>query len=307
MITNPKESKEAKVGAVAPATRYIGVASVQVVAINPNNAKLRSFGWEIPEDAAEPEYSSEAPNAAGKTIRIQRVRLLVQIQDFADKPVVPLDFFCTAEPRMNMDNTKCQIIDDYGRTAWATKEEFKTGSIPVNKDGNKMRICTPYRPCHRGEEGLIKFLVAYFSNPIDVWDNRKSAWTENLEASKVTFDNWTALCNGDLKELAAAIALQPNNRVKVVFGIRHTEDNRSYQTFMQNVFILNERNFNWQTGEYNQVSREIARLANTPNGAMTEYSSKPVVVWKETPSVVKDESTVELPSSNASGEDDLPF
>ena len=36
--------------------KYIGVGSVNILCVNPNNAKLAMYGWNVPDEADEPKY-----------------------------------------------------------------------------------------------------------------------------------------------------------------------------------------------------------------------------------------------------------
>ena len=80
MIENVNASKNPSTAEFVDIRKYVGVASVNVLAINPNNDKLRKYGWAIPEGAAEPNYViiKEEDN---KKIKNARVRFLVQIQE----------------------------------------------------------------------------------------------------------------------------------------------------------------------------------------------------------------------------------
>ena len=134
--------------------KYLGVASVKVLALNPDNAKLRQCGWSIADDAKEPEY---VVRENGK-VTSSRLRFLVQIQDLEDKPIIALDFWMRPEPRFVGEGTKITVIDKYGRTAYATKEEFKAHAIPQYSNG-PANISNNYNVCHVGEEEVVKFLM----------------------------------------------------------------------------------------------------------------------------------------------------
>ena len=44
---------------------------------------------------------------------------------------------------------------------------------------------------------------------------------------------------GSFKELRDAIAMQPNNKVKVLFGVKTTDDNKQYQAVYTQMFLKN--------------------------------------------------------------------
>ena len=210
MIENSNASKMPVEGEIVDIKKFSGVASISVVAINPNNDTLRNFGWTIEEGAKEPQYVSSIVRD-GKDIKNTRVRLLVEIHDFEGKPefksnpVISLDFWCRPEFVSNREGSKFKIIDSYGRTAWGTRDEIKAGKVPQYSNG-EANIGLPYKPCHPGQEELVTFLFKYLNvTPLNIFQNGKFVPSKN--PGRVTIDHWDALCDGDMRELAAAIAL----------------------------------------------------------------------------------------------------
>ena len=284
MITGNSKSKNAPSGDFADIRKYIGVASISVLALNPNNAKLRSYGWQIPEDADEPKYvttDSEGRKSA-------RLRMLVQIHDLDEKPVVALDFWVRPDIVFNKDNTKCKVIDSYGRTAYGTKEEVKGHKIPQYSNG-PANIAGDYKPCHSGEEEIVLFLMKYLNvTPLQIFDRNKQAWVPTRDPGHVTIDNWKGLCEGNVGEIASAIALQPENRVKVVLGIRTTEENKSYQTFLSTTFIGNGAIPGRDTGEYAAARKAIDKWQEGHPSSTIEFSAQPVREWNVSATEVKE-------------------
>ena len=307
MISNTSVSKNPSTGEFVDIRKYIGVASVHVLAINPNNAKLRSYGWQIPEGAEEPKYVTH-DNEGRKSAR---VRLLVQIQDLDEKPVISLDFWVRPDVMFNKDNTKCKIIDSFGRTAYGTKTEVQSHQIPQYSNG-PANISSDYKPCHVGEEELVAFLMKYLNvTPLQIFDRAKKTWIPTKSPGRLTFDNWKALCDGDVSEVAQMIALQPDNRVKVILGIRTTDDNKSYQTFLPTTFIGNGSIPDRNTGEYTTARKAIDKwMEGHPNNT-TDFSALPVKEWTVSATEVKESQVEDLPefSSTPAVEsvDDLPF
>ena len=60
--------------------KYIGVASVNVLAVNPSNAVLRQYGWSIPEGTEEPEYTGTVERN-GKQIQFAVGQLLHSVRN----------------------------------------------------------------------------------------------------------------------------------------------------------------------------------------------------------------------------------
>lgn len=320
MIENVNASKMPSNGEFIDVKKYIGVASINVLAINPNNEKLRKYGWSIAEDADEPTYVTTKTDENGKVTKNARIRFLVQIQDLEDKPVISLDFWCRPEIMVSNEKkddagrvvkpAKCKIIDAFGRTAWGTKEECKAHKIPVYASGQEASIATPYKPCHPGEEEMVQFLFKYLNiTPLQVFDRNKQVWLPSKNPGRLTIDDWAALCDGNIEEIANYIALQPENRVKVILGVRTTDDNKTYQTFLNTTYIGNGALPDKNTGEYTSARKAIDKYFGERTDSPYSFSATPVVEWKETATEVKDNSDnlFEAPSVSTDDDNDLPF
>ncbi|MBQ3950881.1 MAG: hypothetical protein II661_10435 [Bacteroidales bacterium] len=283
MIENTNQSKEPVNGELLDIKKYIGVASINVLSINPNNETLRKYGWNIKEDAPEPEYAM-VKDVNGKPVRTCRVRFLVQIQDLPDKPIVPMDFWCDQTVRASKDGQKFEIIDAYGRAAWGTKQEILDKKIPLTSTGNVAKIATPYKPCHRGERDIVEFLFKYLNiTPFEVWDRFQNCYVVSKNPGRLTIDEWNAICSGDVRELARYVSMQPDNRVKVVLGIRTTEDNKAYQTFLNTGYIGNGAT-PAQDGEYASARKLIDKFNNGRENTAYTFSAAPVKEWTVTAS-----------------------
>lgn len=307
MIENYNESKNPGTGEFVDVPKYIGVASVNIVAVNPDNAKLRSFGWSIPLDADEPKYVTTVERD-GKQVPSARVRFLVQIQDIEGKPIIPLDFWIRPDINLNKEGSKCKIIDSYGRTAWGTSAEVKARAIPQYASG-PATISTPYKPCHVGEEELVTLLMKYLNvTPFRIFDRNKNSWVESKNPGKLTIDHWADLCAGNVKELVEYISLQPDNRVKVVLGVRSTEDNKTYQTFLNTGYIGNGALPDRNTGEYVAARKLIDKYMEGHENSPYSFSASPVKEWCTVASEVVDQSSSFSESEPTySDNDDLPF
>ena len=313
MIENANESKNPSTGEFIDIKKYVGVASMNIVSINPNNAKLRALGWDIPEGADEPEYVYNKERD-GKIQQSARVRFMVQIQDLEEKPVIPLDFWIGPEVMMSADKKKGKIIDVYGRTAWGTQEEVKLHKVPQYASGTA-NISSDYKLCHRGQEELIAFLMKYLNiSPFRIFDKKSNEFIPNKNPGKLTIDDWQRLCDGDVSELVKYVSLQPQNRVKVILGVRTNDENRSYQTFLQTRFMGNGLSPDRNTGEYPSAQTAIDKwfeeqqktAERNPSFIMPNvtYSAAPVKEWKVNATEVSDASESQAPMED---DDDLPF
>ena len=308
MITNTNVSKVASNEEYVDIPKFVGVASVNVLAINPNNDKLRKYGWTVSENAEEPKYVTTTSD--GK--KSARVRFLVQIQDLDEKPIVAMDFWVRPDISFNKEATKAKVIDSFGRTAWGTKEEIQKHLIPQYSSG-PANINSDYKPCHVGEEELVNFLMKYLNvTPFQMFSKAKQEWVVNKNPGHLTIDHWDWLCNGNVKELAEYISLQPDNKVKVILGVRNTEDNKTYQTFLPTTFIGNGAMVDRNTGEYASARKAIDRYFENRDESVYTFSATPVKEWGVSATVVKDNSDSQLPgfddpSYTTENPDDLPF
>ena len=292
MIENPNKSKNPSNVEFFDIKKFIGVASVNVLAVNPDNEKLRQLGWSVPADAAEPDYLV-IKERNGKEVQSRKIRLVVQIQELDSKPVVAMDFFIRPDIQLDKEGKKCKVIDSYGRTAWATKPELINHAVPQYKNG-PAQISSNYNPCHFGEEELATFTMKYLNiTPLQIFDKKGNTWVASKNPGKLTFDDWKALCAGDTTELKRYLATQPSNRVKVVFGVVTTAENKTYQTFLMGTYIGNGALPDKNTGEYLTARKAIDKFMGDLNENITStynFSAAPVREWAETASEVTDNS-----------------
>lgn len=314
MIENVNASREASASMdFTNFNKYIGVASVNILAINPNNEKLRKLGWSVPEGADEPKYIFEGTDNNGKAVKSARVRLLAQIQDLEDKPIVSLDFWCRSNVMVNKTGDKAKIIDAYGRTAWATKPEIEQKKIPLYSNGQAANISTPYKLCHQGEEELVRFLYKYLNiTPLQLFNRQKNAWENTKNPGRLTIDNWQKLCDGDVTEIASYLAMMPNNKVKVVLGVNARDDNKSYQTFLTDGYIGNGASININTGEYDSARKLIDKFREQRNNADSySFAATPIKVYEQTATDVQEKPALFDDNGNYAiatpFDDDLPM
>lgn len=322
MIENNNSSKMPSSGEFLDIKKFIGVASVTVLAVNPNNAMLRKWGWDIQENAEEPKYTYMRQREDGAWEKYARIRFLLRINDFEDKPVIPYDIWIRPEFIIGKNTGKCRVIDSFGRCAWASKDEVKSRAIPQYSSG-PADISNDYKGCHPGQEKVIAFLHKYLNiTPLQIWNNEKKEWVASKAPGRITIDDWNALCEGNATEIAEYLSLQPDNRVKIILGIRTTEDNKTFQTILdecdgtkKSCFIGNGATPDKQTDEYALARKRIDEyFENNPN-TTSSFSALPVREYKETATEVKENTDAPVISQEpevqgqyfAQNEEDLPF
>ena len=228
--------------------RFTGVGSVSVKGINPNKEELEEFFGREMENI--PEYITTV-DMQGDNVQQVRIDFLVEAnpdnyKDRAGNPVefkTRLTFFLRKIYRTSREG-KVQVIDKYGRTAWATSEEVRNKQIPMYSNGKPANLDADYRPAYSGEEDLTKFIIAYLGIPnCQAYNRDTKEWTmlpaNKLPDSEARLAHIEDYFKGDFSEIREIIGYQPNNEVKVLFGVRTSDEGRQYQTFYNRMFLKN--------------------------------------------------------------------
>ena len=229
--------KESTEGGVVK--RYIGVAPVKVLAVNPTKAELEAiYNTTLDKDI---EYTG-TQDVEGNKVPYARIDFIVATD--AEKAngiemITKVSYFIRKEYRFNRDKSKVQVIDKYGRTAWVTKEEANAHEIPVYKNG-PANLDKDYRPSYVGEEDFTNFIKTYLNIPnVQRYIDGKWVLVDNPSECEARMDNIDKLFAGDFKELKEIMSYQPNNKVKVLFGVRTTDDGKQYQAAYTQMVLRN--------------------------------------------------------------------
>ena len=284
--------------------RYIGVAPVFIKAVNPNKNEHEALFNTTLEEA--PKYVGEVEDQNGNSVKNARIQIVFQpdVEKIGfEMPLVTMALFIQNRPRVGANSGKTQVIDKYGRTAWATPEELAAHAIPMYSNG-PADIDKDYRPAYVGEEDLMAFVKAYLCIPdVTVWDDNLKKRVPNPkvkpEECECRFDNLANLFKGDFSEIKDALGFQPTNKVKILLGVR-TDSNtgRLFQTVYTKKFLKNS------TTNLNSLDKEIQEnIQNaTANGRTldTEYHVAPVHEYSV-------EATTFTPSNAGMPSSDMPF
>ena len=274
--------------------RYIGVAPVKILAINPSKQELEKlYNTELEKD---PEYVSITEVGEDKhkveTVRIDFIVNTVPEKcdniDFMSK----VSFFIRNEYRYNRDKTKVQVIDKYGRTAWVTIEQAKKREIPMYSNG-PANLDADYRPVFVGEEDLTNFLKEYPNIPnVMKYVNNKWVMNTNTSDSEARLESIKNYFKGDFTELRNAVALQPDNKIKVLFGVKTTDDNRQFQAVFTQMFLRNN------VTNYSRLDKELNERKQAGAYPTTEFQ---VCELKEYTVEATDFNKVETPNDDPFG------
>ena len=222
-IGKTQESKEAGESSFK---RYVGLGSTFVKGVQPTKKEIDDFfGF---ESQAEPEYVKDTDN--GKEVHIT---FLLQTDPEANNGIELKSramFTLRLTPDYNRDQTKVRVLDQYGNYTWANVEDAKAGKALIGANGNPQKIDTKYRMACVGECDLVAFLKKYLWVQ-DAFNYVNGTWMKKEDADdyKFALENIKDYFKGDFKELKEALELRPNNKVKLLYGVRTTDEGKQYQ------------------------------------------------------------------------------
>lgn len=252
-------------------SKYIGVGAVNVVAVNPNKSQLKElFNMEI-ED--EPVYTG-TQDQDGKPVEYARLDIVLQTVPELNNGIdvkSRMSMFVRNQFRFNRDRTKVQVIDKYGRTAWVTNDELKTHAIPVYSNGKPANLDPDYRPCYVGEEDITNFFKTFLNIPSPmVYKNKTWVPADNLDMCQARFDSFPEMFKGNFTEFVNAWKMQQNNSVKVLFGVRTSNDGKQYQTFYTRMFLRSN------VSSYDRLEQDLKSTKEAGGLTTSEFQVVPL-------------------------------
>ena len=266
---------------------YKGIGAFNILAVNPNKSELEKItGRTIDE---EPEYVGK-DDEGNTTVRVTfyvRTNAEAKVNNGIDL-LTSISFNLTNVKRVGQTSGKIQVIDRYGRTAWATSDDVANKRIPQYSKG-PANISADYRPAVVGEEFLINFLIKWLNIPGPA-NYKDGKWIEkdNLEESEVTL-NLQKIFSGDVSELKDVVKVASEYIVKAAVGIRTTDDGKQYQAVFTRDFAKNA------VTDYSKLDAVITEFKNNGGAPNTEYDINPL-----------HENVVEATQFTRNEDDDLP-
>ena len=258
--------------------RYIGYGICNIVAINPNKAQLEKiYGRTVDK---EPVYINET-EIDGKKVPQARIDILYKLdaKKYHDDNSEPIDtifrksYFITKIKQSNRDNTKFHIMDEYGNTAWATEDEVNNHIVPMYSNG-PASITNNYKILYRGEENLANLFKTFLGvTTVRVnsegkptkYNNATKTWevvsVKDAEDGLCGFDKIDNYFKGDFRELDELLSYQPENKVKVLFGVKNV-DGKQYQDIYDVVMYPNQTNTSKFERDFNNA-KSTGAYANT--------------------------------------------
>ena len=296
--------------------RYIGVCPVFVKAVNPNKAEHEKLFNTTLEEA--PIYVQDKEDAEGNSYK--NVRISVVMQPDMEKigfemPLVTMPLFVTNQKQFGAKSGKYQVVDKYGRFAWATEAEISAKEIPTYSNGKKADISNDYRIAYVGEEDLTNFIRVFLCIPsITKWDNNEKCMVPNTDVKpeececRLETETFEKFFKGDFSDIKDILGFQPTNKVKVCLGVRtDASSGKMFQSVYTKKFLSNAAS-NYK-GMANKLQEDIDYAMNRGKTLNTEYSADPVHEYSVTPTTFSDtpdETPDEMPFGDSEQSSD-PF
>lgn len=289
--------------------RYVGVAPVKIIAINPTLQELQNLGMNFTEEI---QYISKTEDG------VEQIRIDVWVKTLADKcdgidTMLKIPFILRKKAIVGSATGKYKIMDIYGQTAWGTKEEITAKQIPQYSTG-PANISNKYHVLYDGEEELTMFVRAFLGIPsvTKFVNGMPAGMIDNPGDAEGVLDHIKEYFTGNLNELKEIFfKLAPNNWVKCLVGVKTTDDNKQYQTVFTKAFVSGGSNRYKHLSKILQENLALGRYANVYFGpiigdtvmlnAIAEYEPTATQV---VPTVTEMPNVGVMPSLDSS---DLPF
>ena len=280
---------------------YTGVGVAKVIAVNPTKDEMESiYGMSVQN---EPVYAGTARTGEKQ----MRVSFILSVNVNEDKPILTnLTFFLNDAFMKGSNSGKYQVIDKYGRTAWATQDEIDANKIPQYANG-PARIDKAYRKVYSGEANLEQFIRALLClNDAEYYNSNTSSWVKRtgseLDACEGVLEDVKAIINGNIQELKDIVKMASNNEVKILLGVRNSNDGRQYQAVYTDLFV---RNKSKMETAIEQFKRSLDDRVSNGGYNTGEFDVAPVHEYKVVPtSFATEESKPEIPATDSN--DDMP-
>lgn len=224
---------------------YMGLAPIEIKCINPTLKELKNlYPGRYDNLTEELQYVSyKEVEIDGKKYNIPSVRIEVHYKTHGGLGVPDVsgrfNIFLSKQRRRSERTGKYQVIDDYGNTAWLTKEEIEAKARPMDKNGHERPIAD-YKVAYVGQEQLYKFVSVYLNldNPCD-WIKEEKRWVlksaDKLQFCDCSFSDMEKWFTGDFKGLKVITTFNPENWFYIALGVRTTRDKdgntRQFQDF----------------------------------------------------------------------------
>lgn len=173
---------------------YVGIAPVKVLAVNPTLEELQAIGVQAKQ---EPQYVGV--NIGGDEYN----KIIIWVEHKSPDFKTKIEFLVKPEPKVSQSG-KTQWTNNIGQFAYADSKASEAYEWFKDEGVRKAFV---------GEEKLMDFVKA-FANVANGDDCYLETWKE--------------VSSGDVKELRELIKLLPENRVRVLLGVKDEKYQQVY-------------------------------------------------------------------------------
>jgi len=285
--------------------RYIGIGVVKVLCINPTSKQIKEFmGYEPKE---EPVYFGVQDTPDGKKLPYFRVTFIIKTTPEKSNGIDTTQMltYYVRKQYVQSQSGKYQVTDAYGNTAWGTKEEI-TAKSEIKYANGPAQLLGEYKPLYVGERALMRFVqeflvIGSYKNTSG-YDYINDTWipmaADKLKDCECTFSNdeLEKMFKGDFTPIENYLAYQSNNEVKVLFGIRTTDDGKEYQDIYTRPLRLRVTNWDIIQQEIDE-SKERGGLKNRTYEFCKLKEYKPVATDFNAESIPSDDPFGSAPAN----------
>lgn len=250
--------------------KWIGIVPVQVVAVNPNAKRIMEIfpnrkDWGDPQYLQDKEYRGNMHKWATIDLYMQGL-----VPDDT-KPIFELRINIIDVYNYNKDRSKVQVIDKYAQTTWLPTDLVKAHAW---KDEWESRIDRSYRPAIVGESTLMLFLQKYLGIPmVQTYDAQTKTWKYREDNAKdeceCRLDDIKKVFKGDFSEILNIFKGMEESWIKIMVGIRHTDEGKI-------IHIVNDRVF---ANAHSYTNRMFEREIDNQNKYFEASGTTPYVIY----------------------------
>lgn len=263
--------------------KYTGIAACTLLAVNPNKEELsKIFATESGPATIEKEPEYTGVDSTG--VKYARIDLFMQTvleKSNGIKTIIKVGYFLRNTSRLNRDNSKLQVINAYGDTTWMTQAQFESKTPPENMPNYQT---VGLRAAFAGEEDFTKFLKRFLNIP--AFSYRKAdgtvVTTPDPKQAECQLSKIPQYFNGDISEVKVALMARKTNKVKLLFGVKTTADNKAYQ----DCFI--QMPINYATNDHKKLIEAMMNQKQNGGYPNTTFGTSPFAFqeWRLEPTPV---------------------
>lgn len=218
------KGNDSKEKVVASINRYMGLANLSIIAINPTAEEMQKLlGME--ELPKEPQYkdielkddsSTDGKRLANKVRLVLRGKNQVKIDTtFQEETITAMhDIFVSQRPVVSSTG-KPKILNGLGVDTWQDLDTLRANE--------RMKWFTKNEPLYQAREGEVELLKIF------------REYLNLSSKDECRFEDFNKIANGDVSELKKYISKWSGNAATFLLGVKEVED-KEYQTVYTKCF-----------------------------------------------------------------------